>query len=74
MEKSVEHRSKQFIVYVYLKKAYDSVPQEALWLGLEKVGIPALLIELIKSFHEGMKALVLVNVEVPKRKLLLRMV
>ena len=42
VEKSIEHRSKQFIVYVDLK-AYDSVPREALWLALKKLGIPTLL-------------------------------
>ena len=40
-----------------LKKAYNSVPREALWLALKKLGIPTLLIELIRSFHEGMKVL-----------------
>ena len=65
VEKSIEHRSKQFIIYVDLKKAYDSVPWEALWQALKKLGIPTLLIKLIKSFHEGMKAQVLVNGEIP---------
>ena len=66
VEKSIEHRS---IIYVDLKKAYDSVPREALWLALKKLGIPTLLVELIKSFHEGMKAQVLVNGEVPEEQI-----
>ena len=49
VEKSIEHRSKQFIIYVDLKKAYDSVAREALWQALRKLGIPTLLVELIKS-------------------------
>ena len=69
VEKSIEHRSKQFIVYVDLKKAYDSVPREALWLALKKMGIPTLLIDLIKCFHEGMKAQVLVNGEIPNEQI-----
>ena len=69
VEKSIEHQTKQFIVYVDLKKAYDSVPREALWLALKKLGIPTLLIELIKSFHEGMKAQVLVKGEVPEEEI-----
>ena len=52
-----------------LKKAYNSVPREALWLALKKLGIPTLLIELIRSFHEGMKVLVLVNGEIPDEQI-----
>ena len=66
VEKSIEHRSKQFIIYVDLKKAYDSVLREDLWLAFKKLGIPTLLVELIKSFHEGMKAQVL---EVPEEQI-----
>ena len=40
VDKSIEHRSKQFIIYVDLKKAYDSVPREDLWQALRKLGIP----------------------------------
>ena len=71
-EKSTEHRSKQFIIYFDLKKAYDSVPREALWLALKKLGIFTLLIKLIKSFHEGMKAqlsLSKINGEVPEEQI-----
>ena len=39
VEKSVEHHSKQFLVFVDLKKAYDSVPHAVLWLALERLGV-----------------------------------
>ena len=56
VEKSFEHKQKRFFVFIDLKKAYDSVPRECLWLVLAKAGIPDKLIALIKGFHEGMTA------------------
>ncbi len=60
-EKAIEHWSKQFIIFVYLKKAYDSVPREALWVVMEKMGVPEYLIDIVKSFHEGMEVRVRVG-------------
>lgn len=34
IEKLHEHSSKGFAVFINLRKAYDSVPREALWTGL----------------------------------------
>ena len=48
-EKSLEHRSKVFLTFIDLRKAYDSVPREALWMALSKSGKT---ISLIQSFHE----------------------
>ena len=61
LEKSYEHRGKIFLVFVDLKKAYDSVPRAALWRALEKLGIPSSVVSLIQSFHDGMKAQVRVS-------------
>ena len=64
MEKAREHRSDLFILFVDLRKAYDSVPRQALWLVvtvLHKYGIPTQFIQLIQSLHEGMKAEVAVG-------------
>ena len=61
LEKSYEHRAKIFLVFVDLKKAYDSVPRAALWRALEKLGIPSSVVSLIQSFHDGMKAQVRVS-------------
>ena len=61
MEKTKEHRSKLFMLFVDLRKAYDFVPQQALWLVLQKYGIPPVLVNLIKSLHEGMTAEVRVD-------------
>ena len=34
VEKAYEHKSKVFLTFVDLKKAYDSVPREGLWKAL----------------------------------------
>lgn len=56
VEKSHEHEAKVWFIFIDLKKAYHSVPREALWLALEKLGIPDSLIGHIRSFHQDMKA------------------
>ena len=40
VEKSCEHKSKAFFTFIDLKKAYDSVPREAMWMALAKLGVP----------------------------------
>ena len=61
VEKTIEHHSKQFLIFVHLTKAYDTVPCEALWCTLQKLGIPGSIIDIIQSLHEGMKARVRVD-------------
>jgi hypothetical protein len=61
VEKSWEHESKAFCTFIDLKKAYDSVPKEAMWMTLAKLGVPEETVQLIKSFHQGMKARVCVD-------------
>ena len=43
-------------MFVDLKKAFNSVPRTALWMALKKLGVPDQLVDIVKSFHEGMKA------------------
>ena len=62
-EKAIEHRAMQYLILVDLKKAYDLVPREALWVVLSKLGVPQLLIDIISSFHENMKARIRVEGE-----------
>ncbi len=45
-----------FITFVDLRKAYDSVPREAMWKVLVKLGVPEMMVSIIKSFHQDMKA------------------
>ena len=56
MEKAREHDDVLFILLVDLKKVCDSVPRSALWKVLEKVGVPPTMLQIIRSFHDGMKA------------------
>ena len=62
-EKAIKHNTKQFFVFVDLRKAYDSVPRAALWIALRKLGVPEDVIKLVKSFHDDMKARVRVDGE-----------
>ena len=38
VEKSCEHKSEAIFTFIDLKKAYDSVPREAMWMALAKPG------------------------------------
>ena len=49
------------------KKAYDSVPHGALWVALRKLGVPDHLIDIIRSFHDNMKAKLWVDGEMPRK-------
>ena len=62
-EKTIEHNTKVFLLFVDFRKAYDSVQRQALWCTLQKYGIPENLIALVRSFHEGMLATVTVHGE-----------
>ena len=61
VEKTIEHNDELFVLFVDLKKAYDTIPRDALWNVLQKVGIPPKMLSIVKSFHEGMQAEVSVN-------------
>ena len=56
VEKTREHDDSLYMLFVDLKKAYDSVPRQALWSVLEKCGTPPKLLSVARSFHEGMRA------------------
>lgn len=63
IEKTPEHKETVYIVFVDLKKAYDSMAHEAMWKALEKYGYPSNMIKLIRSFHDGMSAELKINGE-----------
>ena len=55
-EKFIEHQSDLYVLFVDLHKAYNSVPRTALWLVLQKLGVPPRMLQVIRSLHEGMMA------------------
>ena len=52
VEKAREHNTKVYMLFVDLRKAYHSIPRKALWLVLQKYGIPLVMINLIQSLME----------------------
>ena len=49
-------REQQCQLYMCFKKAYESVPRDALWLLLGRWGFPPKLINILKNMHSGMNA------------------
>ena len=49
------------VLFVDLKKVYDSVLPPALWRVRERLGAPSTMISIIQSFHEGMSVKVIVG-------------
>ena len=60
LEKSIKHTSQLYVLFVDHRKAYDSIPHHALWLVLERVGVPQHMLGLIHSLNNGMEARVCV--------------
>ena len=61
MEKAREHNTTLYLMFIDLCTAYDSIPREALWQVLKKYGIPPILVNTIRSLHDGMKTEVMVG-------------
>ena len=47
-----------FLCFIDLQKAYDSVDRTLLWQVLTRFGVPPQTIEVIRQFHDGMRACV----------------
>jgi len=57
-EKCIEQNMPLYAVFIDFTKAFDTVSRDGLWRVLAKFGCPAKFINIIRSFHDGMKALV----------------
>jgi len=53
-EKCREQNRDLFMVFIDLTKAFDSVNREGLWKVLGKAGCPPTIVQVIRSFHDGM--------------------
>ena len=56
IEKTIEHDTKAFILFIDLKNAYDLVPRATMWQIFAKYGVPDVVICLIRSLHDNMLA------------------
>ena len=56
MEKTIKHDETLFVLFIDLKKAYNSIPRQDLWQVLKKCGVPPTMLSSIQSFHQDMKA------------------
>jgi len=52
-----------YAAFIDLTKAFDSVDRSALWEVLLKIGCPPDFVNIIRSFHEGVRAAVIENGE-----------
>ena len=58
-EKAREFNTPLYLAFVDLKKAYDSVSREALWMILqEKYNLPNKLVNIIRALHHGTRGAV----------------
>ena len=62
-EKSREQRRHLYLCFVDLEKAFDSVPREALWVIMEKLGCTSKFVRLVRLLHDDMKCCVAVGGE-----------
>ena len=67
VEKAREHGESLYVLFVDLRKDYDSVPRQTLWKVLEKYGMPEKMLNAVKSFHEGLHTEVRVGSTVTDR-------
>jgi len=63
-EKCCEQQQELYAVFVDLTKAFNLVDRSALWEVLLKIGCPPDFVNIIRSFHDGMRAAVIENVEI----------
>ncbi|XP_062532870.1 uncharacterized protein LOC134201645 [Bombyx mori] len=62
-EKSREQGRQLYLCFVDLEKAFDSVPREALWLVLRKLGCTENFVALLRLLHDDMQCCVTVDGE-----------
>ncbi|CAK1597804.1 unnamed protein product [Parnassius mnemosyne] len=62
-EKSREQGRNMYLCFVDLEKAFDSVPREALWIVLRKIGCTEKFVRLLRLLHDGMQSCVAVNAD-----------
>lgn len=60
-EKCVEQNKDLYIVFIDLKKAFDTVPRDLLWKILTKYGVPPKFLNILQQFQTNMQAKVCIG-------------
>lgn len=56
-----DHQIPLYFCFIDLTKAYDSIDRETLWIVLARAGVPPKMINIIRSFHDDMRAAVRID-------------
>ena len=62
-DKAAEQNKPRYIAFVGFSKVFDSISRPCLWRLLSKFGCPDQLILMLRAFHEGMQAQVMIEGE-----------
>ena len=62
-EKCREQRRDLCMAFIDLSKAFDTVNREMLWSIMERFGCPGKFVAVVRSFHNGMRASVVIGSE-----------
>ena len=52
-----------YTCFVDLQKEYDSVDRSLLWVVLARFGVPPVMVDIVRQFHDGMRALLRLDEE-----------
>jgi hypothetical protein len=58
MYKCQRYKQSLYLAFVDLRKAYDSIPRDALWRVLSAYGVEPKVVELLADLHTGTQAAV----------------
>ena len=61
---NLQHQQDLYHVFIYFKKAFESIWHAALWATMKKYNISANLIPVIKNFYDKATSAVLVNISI----------
>ena len=60
-EKCREQHRNLYLAFIDLTKAFDTVNRDLLWMVLSKFGCPPHFLTILREFHDGMKARVVIG-------------
>ena len=57
----LEKKLNLYMAFIDIAKAYDSIQRELIWKALKKIGLPPLLIQMLKVIYESIECRVRVE-------------